>query len=193
MLTNQISKICLAEGLIEGTLCAPRHMADVTPNRCTALKDYDEFLISLRQITRAIDLHSRNFQKQSVLTTSQLLVLEAIQKLGAPTPKAVAQEIVLSQATVTSIVDRLEKRGLLQRAKSATDKRSVQITLSAEGEAMLNEAPDILQTEFLQKYRKLEPWERQMLIAALSRIASMMNADDLDASPILTSGDIKIS
>ena len=157
------------------------------------MKDYDDFLVSLRQITRAIDLHSRKLQKQSGLTTSQLLVLEAIQKLDAPTPKAVAKEIVLSQATVTSIVDRLEKRGLVKRAKSDTDKRSVQMTLSAEGEAKLNDAPDILQTEFLQKYRELDPWERQMLIAALSRISAMMNAEDLDASPILTSGDIKIT
>jgi DNA-binding MarR family transcriptional regulator len=157
------------------------------------LKDYDDFLVSLRQITRAIDLHSRKLQKQSGLTTSQLLVLEAIQKLEAPTPKAVAAEIVLSQATVTSIVDRLEKRGLVKRVKSATDKRSVQITLSEEGEAKLNDAPDILQTQFLKEYRELEPWERQMLIAALSRISAMMNAEDLDASPILTSGDIKIT
>lgn len=156
------------------------------------MKDYDEFLISLRQITRAIDLHSRKIQKQSGLTTSQLLVLEAIQKLDVPTPKAIAQEIVLSQATVTSLIDRLEKRGLVKRQKSDTDKRSVWVGLTEEGAGKLSDAPDILQTEFLQKYRTLEPWERQMLIAALSRIAGMMNAEDLDASPILTSGEIRI-
>ena len=156
------------------------------------MKDYDDFLVSLRQITRAIDLHSRNLQKQSGLTTSQLLVLEAIQKLDDPTPKAIAKEIVLSQATVTSIVDRLQKRGLVQRQKSTTDKRSVQIKLSSEGEEKLKESPEILQSEFLQKYRKLESWERQMLIASLSRIAAMMNAEELDAAPILTHGEINL-
>jgi DNA-binding MarR family transcriptional regulator len=156
------------------------------------LKDYDDFLVSLRQITRAIDLHFKKIQKQSGLTTSQLLVLEAIQKLDAPTPKAIASEIVLSQATVTSIVDRLEKRGLLRREKSQKDKRSVQITLASEGESILQDAPDLLQTEFLQKYRKLDAWEQQMLLASLSRIAAMMNAEDLDAAPILTSGEINL-
>ncbi len=156
------------------------------------MKDYDDFLVSLRQITRAIDLHSRKIQKLSGLTTSQLLVLEAIQKLDVATPKAIAQEIVLSQATVTSLVDRLEKRGLVKRQKSDTDKRSVWIVLTAEGAEKLNDAPDILQAEFLEKYRTLEAWERQMLIASLSRIAGMMNAEDLDASPILTSGEIRI-
>lgn len=157
------------------------------------MKDYDDFLVSLRQITRAIDLHSKDLQKKSGLTTSQLLVLEAIQKLGAPTPKAIAQEVVLSQGTVTSIVDRLEKKGLVMRSKSATDKRSVEISLSEQGVGQLSEAPDILQTEFLRKYRELEPWERQMLIAAVSRIAAMMNAEDLDAAPIMTSGEIKLT
>ncbi len=156
------------------------------------MKDYDDFLVSLRQITRAIDLHSRKLQKQSGLTTSQLLVLEAIRKLGNPSPKAIAQEIVLSQATVTSIVDRLENRQLVRRERSTTDKRSVQISLSETGVEKLDEAPDILQTEFLQKYRELEAWERQMLIAAVSRIAAMMNAEDLDAAPIMTSGEINL-
>ena len=154
------------------------------------MKDYDDILISLRQITRAIDIHSRNLQKQTGLTTSQLLVLEAIQKLEVPTPGSVAKEIVLSQATVTSLLDRMEKRGLIKREKRDQDKRSVWLALSAEGTEILNSAPDILQTEFLDKYRHLEDWERQMLVAALGRVAAMMNANKLDASPILTSGEI---
>jgi DNA-binding MarR family transcriptional regulator len=154
------------------------------------VKDYDDILVSLRQITRAIDIHSRDLQKQSGLTTSQLLVLAAIQKLEVATPGSVAKEIVLSQATVTSLLDRMEKRGLIQRNRSDTDKRSVRLALSQEGLDKLNNAPEILQTEFLNKYRRLEPWERQMLSAALGRIASMMNAENIDASPILTTGTI---
>lgn len=157
------------------------------------MKDYDDILISLRQITRAIDIHSKNLQKQAGLTTSQLLVLEAIQKLDVPTPGAVAKDIVLSQATVTSILARLEKRGLIHREKSDVDKRSVRLKLTDEGCATLDHAPEILQSEFLNKYRHLEPWERQMLVASLSRIAAMMNAEDIDASPILTSGEIGVS
>lgn len=154
------------------------------------MKDYDEILVSLRQITRAIDIHSRDLQKQTGLTTSQLLVLEAIKKLEVATPGTVAKEIVLSQATVTSLLDRLEKGGLIERTKMDTDKRSVKLALSPEGKGKLENAPDILQTEFLKKYRQLESWERQMLTAALGRIALMMNAENLDASPILTTGEI---
>ncbi|MFT4800054.1 MAG: DNA-binding MarR family transcriptional regulator [Candidatus Azotimanducaceae bacterium] len=154
------------------------------------MKDYDDILISLRQITRAIDIHSRNLQKRTGLTTSQVLVLEAIGRIETPTPGSVAKEIVLSQATVTNLLDRLEKRGLVRREKMDADKRSVWLAVTAEGLEKIETSPEILQSEFLAKYRKLETWERQMLVASLSRIASMMNAEGIDASPILTSGEI---
>jgi hypothetical protein len=36
----------------------------------------------------------------------------------------------------------------------------------------------------------LQPWEQQMLVSSLQRIAELMDAGDLDASPILESGEI---
>ncbi|MFT5562380.1 MAG: DNA-binding MarR family transcriptional regulator, partial [Litorivivens sp.] len=74
--------------------------------------------------------------------------------------------------------------------KMDADKRSVWLAVTAEGLEKIETSPEILQSEFLAKYRKLETWERQMLVASLSRIASMMNAEGIDASPILTSGEI---
>jgi len=154
------------------------------------LKDYNDILVSLRQITRAIDIQSRSLQKQSGLTISQLLVLEAIYTLETPTPGSVAKEIVLSQATVASLLGRLEARNLVRRTKSTEDKRSVKLELTELGRSTFDSAPEILQSEFLENFRQLEEWERHMLVASLSRIASMMNAGNLDAAPILTTGEI---
>ena len=153
------------------------------------MKDYDEILIALRQITRAIDLYSKKLQKQEGLTTSGLLVMDAIRRLESPTPSSVAKEIVLSQATVTNIVDRLQKNGMLTREKTGMDKRTVNLALTAEGRDKLDASPELLQTEFLREFRKLESWEQKMLEASLTRVASMMNAEGLDAAPILTLGE----
>lgn len=154
------------------------------------MKDYDEILIALRQITRAIDLYSKKLQKQTGLTTSGLLVMDAIKRLDSPTPSSVAKEIVLSQATVTNIVDRLQKNGMLRREKTGTDKRTVNLALTDEGLEKLDTSPELLQTEFLREFRKLASWEQQMLVASLTRLASMMNAEGLDAAPILTLGEL---
>jgi len=157
------------------------------------MNDYDNLLIALRKITRAIDLHSKRLLKESGLTTSQLLVITAIDKLDKATPSSVAREILLSQGTVTNLIIRMEKKGLLQRVKAEDDKRSVCLTLTEMGRTRLADAPETLQAEFLIEYRKLESWERQMLISSVERIATMMDAKNIDASPILTSGEIQQS
>lgn len=154
------------------------------------MKDYDELLVSLRQITRAIDLYSKKLLKKTGLTISQLLVLETINRLSSPTIGAVAKEIMLSQATVSNIADRLEKNDLVTRKRMGTDKRAVNLILTPLGNDKAQASPELLQDGFLREYRKLEAWERHMLISSMQRIATMMNAEDIDASPILTIGEL---
>lgn len=154
------------------------------------MKDYDEILIALRRIMRATDLQSQQLLRQSGLTVPQLLVMQAIAKDGSPSTSALARHIVVSQATVTRIIDRLERAGLVKREKSSKDKRVVNVRLTDAGNAKLAVAPEPLQAEFLRKYRELEDWERQMLKSSLLRIATMMDAEHLDAAPILQTGAI---
>ena len=157
-----------------------------------SMKDYEDLLIALRRITRAIDLHSKQLHKSSGLTTSQLLVIATIVKLEKPTPTSIAREILLSQGTVTNLIDRMEQRGLVKRVKSDSDGRSVLITVTDEGLRRHDESPDLLQDNFLAELRKLESWEQRLLLSSVERIASMMDAEKIDASPILTSGAIGI-
>lgn len=154
------------------------------------MKDYDEILIALRRIMRATDLQSQQLSRQSGLTVPQLLVMQAIAKEGSPSTSTLARHIVVSQATVTRIIDRLERDGIVKREKSSKDKRVVNVRLTDTGKAKLDDAPEPLQAEFLRKYRDLESWERQMLKSSLLRVAAMMDAEDLDAAPILQTGAI---
>jgi len=156
------------------------------------MKDYEELLVALRQITRAIDLHSKQLLRKTGLTTSQLLILQSINKLGHSTPTAIARDIHVSQATVTNILARLSQHGLVSRAKSDDDRRSVQVSLTESGADKVAEAPELLQAGFLREFRKLEAWEANMLISALQRMALMMNAEELDAAPILIAGEIEV-
>lgn len=154
------------------------------------MSDYDEILVSIRRITRAIDLQSKQLVKQSGLTAPQLIILQVLRKTGRMSPSAVAKSVSLSQATVTSILDRLEKAKLVRRERSTEDKRIVFACLTSEGLLRLEEAPELLQSGFLRQYRKLDQWERSMIISAFQRVATMMDAHDLDASPILDVGEI---
>ncbi len=147
-----------------------------------------DVLITIRKIIRATDLYSRQLSKKSGLTAPQLLVLQAIQEMGAVAISRLSTHVSLSQATVTSILDRLEGRGLVARHRSTMDKRVVHATLTPQGEAMIVQAPKPLQDVFSAAFDKLEEWEKSMIVASLQRVASMMNAEHIDASPMLHVG-----
>lgn len=155
------------------------------------MEKYEELLVSLRQVIRAIDIHSRQLHKQSGLTGPQLMVMQNIAVLDAPLAKDIAKEIALSAATVTTIIDRLESRTLVIRTRSKTDKRKVHLSLSESGKLLLSSSPKPLQDHFIKRYQNLEEWEQSQLLSAVERIASMMDAEKLDAAPVLLVGQIQ--
>jgi len=150
----------------------------------------DDVLTALRRVIRATDLHSKHLEKTAGLTAPQLLLLQILQSRASNkvTSGALADEMSLSQATVTTVLDRLEARELVQRQRSSSDKRKVYVTLTEEGARTLKLAPAPLQQYFAQQFQALEDWEQTMILSALQRIAHMMNAQNLDASPVLDVG-----
>ena len=149
----------------------------------------DEVLVSLRRIIRATDLYSRKLGKRTGLTTPQLVVIQAIGTLRDPTVSDVAKAVSLSLATVTTILTRLEANGLVHRERSAVDRRRVIVTLTEKGEELGASAPKPLQDSFVDRFVRLESWEQHQIVAALERVATMMDAEELDAAPILLSGE----
>jgi len=98
--------------------------------------------------------------------------------------------VSLSQATVTTILDRLEHRKLVYRVRSTQDKRKVHAHLTSEGAEILSRAPNPLQEDFTRKFQSLAEWEQTMILASLQRVANMMDADNIDAAPMLTVGSV---
>ncbi|MDG2277005.1 MAG: MarR family transcriptional regulator [Pseudomonadales bacterium] len=147
-----------------------------------------QVLISIRQIIRATDIYSRKLSKEVGLTAPQLLILQAIKELGAVSISKLSENVSLSQATVTNIIDRLESRSLVDRHRSTQDKRVVHATLTDAGLYKVSEAPTPIQNTFSKRYAELADWERAMIVAALQRVAAMMNAEEIDASPVLHVG-----
>ncbi|MDH5358722.1 MAG: MarR family transcriptional regulator [Gammaproteobacteria bacterium] len=150
----------------------------------------DEVLIALRRVIRATDLHSKHLAKTTGLTAPQILLLQAIRNKGQVTIGELANDVSLSQATVTTILDRLEKRNLVYRKRSDKDKRKVHAYLTEEAIEILKIAPLPLQDYFTRQFSELEGWEQTMIISAIQRVAYMMDAQNIDASPVLDVGKL---
>jgi DNA-binding MarR family transcriptional regulator len=151
----------------------------------------DQIVAAIRRIMRAVDLHSRHLAEQHGLTGPQLAILKAASRLGeGSSTGALARAVHLSGPTVTGILDRLARRGLVERARSGQDRRSVTITITRSGKEVLAAAPSLLQDRFRAELARVEDWEQTMILAMLQRIAAMMDAESLDASPVLVPGPV---
>ena len=153
----------------------------------------DDILIALRRVIRAIDQHSRKLVQSHGLTGPQALVLNEIVRNGPMTGSTLAKNISLSQATVTDIVKRLELKQLLTKTRDNIDKRKFHLAPTEQGHKIILMSVPLLQESFEKKLLKLKDWEQTQLLASLQKIAEMMNAEHLDAAPMLASGAMTAS
>lgn len=136
-------------------------------------------LSTLRQIIRAIDIHSRQLSKQYGLTGPQLIVISEIGQYGPMTIGELARRISLSQATVTTILDRLEIKQLATRVRDDRDKRRVYVNITDKAREILESHPNFLQDAFVRRFNALEDWEQTLILSSIQRLSAMMNAQDL--------------
>lgn len=151
----------------------------------------DQSLIALRRILRATELFERELAQAAGLTSAQLRVLQLVGATGSSTPKALASKMGVTQATITALVDKLVAHGLVRRVPSQEDRRQTNVVITDEGHSRLGSAPDALQQKYVQAFSKLADWEQAQLVASLERVSAMLDAKDIDASPVLTTGEIR--
>lgn len=147
-------------------------------------------LISLRRILKAVEAQSRSLARDTSLTPSQLVVLKELAQRGGAQPSELARAAGLKQATISILLDKLQARGLVLRARGDADRRTVKVQITPDGRQMLDAAPDLLQAEFGARFAKLPGWEQAYINAALTRLVSLLGAGDIDASPILDVGPV---
>jgi MarR family transcriptional regulator, lower aerobic nicotinate degradation pathway regulator len=108
---------------------------------------------------------------QHDLSLTQLRVL-AILRDREPTLAQLADHLGLDRSTITGLVDRAQKRGLVERVAHAQDKRSAHVRLTEAGHAL---APD-LEAEIGRRLAPLtdalNARERERLRALLARLLS---------------------
>jgi len=71
------------------------------------------------------------------LTTTQFGVLEALYHLGTLSQVELARKLLKSTGNVTTVLQNLEKRALISRARDQDDQRYVQVSITPEGQRLL--------------------------------------------------------
>jgi MarR family transcriptional regulator, lower aerobic nicotinate degradation pathway regulator len=87
-----------------------------------------------------------------------------------PTMNELARLLDLDKSSVSGLVDRAERRGLVERAPSAADRRAVRVRLTGEGRSLVSSAAGLFAADVTAMLGRLAPRDR----AALSRLVSRL-------------------
>lgn len=106
------------------------------------------------------------------LTTPQFGVLDVLMRKGSIPLKKISDELMVTGANITCVMDNLEKEDLVRRVHSKSDRRVINAELTAKGKNKLEKIyPDHVKS--LSDYmKKLNDTEIKQLSALLEKLAS---------------------
>jgi MarR family 2-MHQ and catechol resistance regulon transcriptional repressor len=102
-------------------------------------------------------------QREFGLTESQIAVLEALKHLGPLQQGELCQKILRSGSNVTTVVDNLERDGLVQRARDESDRRIQVVHLTEKGRNLVDRALPVHVERITGLMAALEPDEQREL------------------------------
>jgi MarR family transcriptional regulator, organic hydroperoxide resistance regulator len=120
-----------------------------------------ETIDDVRRMFQAVNEFSRKAEKETGLTGPQLWALKTIAEAKSIRVSELAKKMYLHPATVVGIIDRLESQQLVQRKRSTTDRRVVDVFLTPTGEATFKSAPDVAQDLLVKGLEKIS--EKKLL------------------------------
>ena len=135
---------------------------------------------SIRRIVRAIDIRSKRVARETGLTIPQIILLQAVRELGEVTTAALSRHADLSAATVVTILDKLESRGLVTRQRSDADRRIVHTALTTDGARILAAAPPVFNEAFSRGFSALSPAEQRHIVEAFGAVADLLDPSQFE-------------
>ena len=147
-----------------------------------------DILIQIRKIVRSINLESKKIQKEYGVSIPQVLCLNFLH--DAPHFQATQGEVKkflnLNSSTVSGIVNRLEKKGLVARLPKSGDKRVVNIALTSAGDELISSMPLLLHEQLSDKLETLKDSDLSMIEKSLDLLVALLDIQSVEASPLIT-------
>ena len=87
-----------------------------------------------------MELHNRQSREEYQLSPSARQILAVVEGAGEPLePSVIAERVLVTTGTMTSVLDTLEKRGLVQRMPHPDDRRKLLVDITPDAQAILDE------------------------------------------------------
>ncbi len=106
------------------------------------------------------------------------LVLGLLRDRGAMSPSEIGESLIVTRATVTGVVDSLERRGFARRSPNPADRRSLLVALTPEGRAVVQEVRTLVHRNEKTWMGDVSDQELREYIDLLHRIQATVAASD---------------
>jgi DNA-binding MarR family transcriptional regulator len=109
-----------------------------------------------------------------------LAVLDGAEQPLSPT--AIAERLIVTTASVTSLLDTLERRGLVERQPDPTDRRRLVIVITQDGKAIVDQfLPEVVALHTAAMATLTETQRRQLVetLATLGAALTTLDADEV--------------
>lgn len=150
--------------------------------------NHPNILTLIRKIIRSVDIDSKRIEKEFGVSIPQLLTLQFLetQEDFKATSTQIKNHLELNASTVTGIINRLLSKGLVAKTPNPKDGRGYYIVLTAKGSQLLRKSPITLQGKVTKKIESLSNEETDTLYKGVGLLIQLLEAENLDAAPLIT-------
>jgi DNA-binding MarR family transcriptional regulator len=107
--------------------------------------------------------------------------MKTLQRHGRMPAGQLADALAVNQSSISALVDRLTRRGLVRRIRGRSDRRVVEIVLTARGDALVADAPEAAQGRLLHALESMRASQVSRIRRAVEHLVEAMEATDVNA------------
>jgi DNA-binding MarR family transcriptional regulator len=145
--------------------------------RSDAREDATRVLDSLRRLVRFLRIATRRAEQRTGASAAQLFVLTQLAESNATSLVELAARTLTDPSSVSTVVARLVRAGLVERRRPAGDRRRVEVMLTARGRAQVSRSPELAQTLIVDELAALPPPRRRAIVTGLASLVDAIGAD----------------
>ncbi len=138
-----------------------------------------EALLNIYYTASKIKKRADEFFSQFGLTDVQFNVMSLLsyesQEQGGLSQAQLSDMMLVNRANITSLIDRMEKRGLVVRTAAKNDRRYNIVKLTGKGEKLFAEVEPVYIERIRQAMKQLNEAEQKKLIKTLEKIRSELS------------------
>jgi DNA-binding MarR family transcriptional regulator len=129
---------------------------------------------SFFRTTRRLRARAHRFSGEAGMSLPQYHLLEGLRDVPELSVGELAETAGVAPPTATRMLDCLARDGFIVRRHSETDRRSVLVRLTPEGEDAVEKAHAVVEAYRRQVFESLAPGEREQATELLARLSQVM-------------------